>query len=62
MQFKQNIIQILDVRGEIIGTMKLPASIKLADLAPLKALGAISVTVVPSSTPFFNGISVGGAL
>lgn len=60
MQFKQNIIQILDVRGEIIGTMKLPADIKLADLAPLKMLGAISVKVVPCSTSF-RGISAGGA-
>ena len=59
MQFEQNIIQILDVRGEIIGTMKLPASIKLTDLASLKMLGAISVKVVPCSTPF-QGISVGG--
>jgi hypothetical protein len=59
MQFKQNTIQILDARGEIIGTMNLPANIKLADLAPLKALGAISVKVVPSATPF-HGISAGG--
>ncbi|WP_439878087.1 hypothetical protein [Pseudomonas prosekii] len=59
MQFKQNIIQILDVRGEIIGTMNLPASIKLTDLASLKMLGAISVKVVPCSTPF-QGISAGG--
>lgn len=60
MQLKQNTIQILDARGEIIGTMTLPASIKLADLAPLKMLGAISVKVVPCSAPF-NGISAGGA-
>ncbi|UZE10535.1 hypothetical protein [Pseudomonas sp. B21-053] len=60
MQFKQNIIQILDVRGDIIGTMNLPASIKLADLALLKMLGAISVKVVPCAAPF-GGISVGGA-
>ena len=59
MQFEQNIIQILDVRGEIIGTMNLPANIKLADLAPLKMLGAISVKVVPCAAPF-GGISVGG--
>lgn len=59
MQFKQNTIQILDARGEIIGTMVLPANIKLNDLAPLKMLGAISVKVVPGSTPF-NGISAGG--
>lgn len=59
MQFKQNIIQILDARGEIIGTMNLPASIKLTDLTSLKMLGAISVKVVPSAAPF-GGISVGG--
>ena len=59
MQFKQNTIQILDARGEIIGTMKLPANIKLNDLAPLKMLGAISVKVLPCATPFC-GISAGG--
>ncbi|WP_460164285.1 hypothetical protein [Pseudomonas sp. S2_F03] len=59
MQFNQNTIQILDARGEIIGTMVLPASIKLNDLAPLKMLGAISVKVVPFSAPF-SGISAGG--
>lgn len=59
MQFEQNIIQILDMRGEIIGTMKLPASIKLNDLASLKILGAISVNVVPCSAPF-GGIIAGG--
>lgn len=60
MQLKQNTIQILDVRGEIIGTMKLPANIKLADLTPLKMLGAISVKVVPCSD-VFTGLSAGGA-
>ena len=59
MQFKQNTIQILDARGEIIGTMVLPANIKLNDLAPLKMLGAISVKVVPCSVPF-SGVSAGG--
>ncbi|MGV8865140.1 MAG: hypothetical protein ACOH2T_28865 [Pseudomonas sp.] len=59
MQFQHNIIQIMDVRGQIIGTMKLPASIKLNDLAPLKMLGAISVKVLPCVDQF-NGLSVGG--
>ena len=59
MQFKHNTIQILDLRGEVIGAMKLPASIKLNDLAPLKMLGAISVKVVPCADQF-NGVSVGG--
>lgn len=59
MQFKQNTIQILDARGEIIGSMSLSASIKLNDLVPLKVLGAVSVKVVPCSTPF-SGIIAGG--
>ncbi|WP_397450852.1 hypothetical protein [Pseudomonas sp. NA-150] len=59
MQFQHNIIQIMDVRGQIIGTMKLPASIKLNDLAPLKMLGAISVKVLPCVDQF-NGVSAGG--
>ena len=59
MQFKQNTIQILDARGEVIGTMVLPANIKLADLAPLRMLGAISMKVMPCTTPF-NGVCVGG--
>ena len=59
MQFKQNTIQILDSRGQIIATMVLPANIKLAELAPLKILGDISVKVLPCATPF-KGITVGG--
>ena len=59
MQFKQNTIQILDARSQIIATMVLPANIKLADLAPLRILGAISVRVMPCSTSF-NGVCVGG--
>ena len=59
MQLNQNTIQILDARGEVIGIMVLPSNIKLADLAPLKMLGAISVKVMPCTTPF-NGVCVGG--
>lgn len=59
MQPSQNTIQILDALGEIIGIMKLPASIKLNDLALLKMLGAISIKVVPCST-HFCGVSAGG--
>lgn len=59
MQFKQNTIQILDVHGQVITTMVLPANIKLAELAPLKILGDISVKVLPSAAPF-RGICVGG--
>jgi len=57
MQFQHNIIQILNAHGEVIGSMKLPASIKLHDLAPLKMLGAISVKVVPDHSPF-TGVSL----
>ncbi|QXG29089.1 hypothetical protein [Pseudomonas viridiflava] len=59
MQQNQNTIHIYDVRGEIIGSITLPASIKLIDLAPLKILGAVSVKVVACSTPF-AGVSAGG--
>ncbi|RZI31154.1 hypothetical protein [Pseudomonas orientalis] len=61
MQFKQNTIQILDARGQIIATMALPANIKLTELAPLKILGDISFKVLPSAAPF-RGVCVGGAL
>lgn len=59
MQFKQNTIQILNARGEVIGSMSLPADIKLTDLAPLKMLGAVNVRVVPCTVPF-SGIIAGG--
>lgn len=59
MQFKQNTIQILDARGQIIATMVLPANIKLAELAPLKILGDISVKVLPGAA-LSRGICVGG--
>lgn len=58
MQFKQNTIQILDAHGQVITTMVLPANIKLAQLAPLKILGDISVKVLPGAAPF-RGICVG---
>ncbi|WP_192558759.1 hypothetical protein [Pseudomonas allokribbensis] len=59
MQFKQNTIQILDAHGQLITTMVLPVYIKLAQLAPLKILGDISVKVLPGAAPF-RGICVGG--
>lgn len=59
MQFKQNTIQILDAHGQVITTMVLPANFKLAQLAPLKFLGDISVRVLPGA-PAFIGLSVGG--
>lgn len=61
MQFKQNTIQILDARGQIIATMALPANIKLTELAPLKILGDISFKVMPSAAPS-RGICLGGVL
>lgn len=61
MQFKQNTIQILDARSQIIATMVLPANIKLTELAPLKILGDISFKVLPGAAPF-RGVCVGGAL
>ena len=61
MQLKQNTIQILDARGQIIATMALPANIKLTELAPLKILGDSSFKVLPSAAPF-RGVCVGGAL
>jgi hypothetical protein len=59
MQFKQNTIQILNAHGQVITTMVLPANIKLAQLAPLKILGDISVKVLPGASPS-RGICVGG--
>jgi len=61
MQFKQNTIQILDARGQIIATMALPANIKLTELAPLKILGDISFKVLPGAAPF-RGVCLGGAV
>lgn len=61
MQFKQNTIQILDARGQIIATMALPANIKLAELAPLKILGDISFKVLPGAAPS-RGICLGGVV
>lgn len=46
MQNQQNTICLFNLAGEILGTMKVPTSIKLADLAALKALGAARVKVV----------------
>lgn len=61
MQLKQNTIQILDARGQIIATMALPANIKLTELAPLKILGDISFKVLPGAAPS-RGICLGGVL
>lgn len=47
MQNQQNTICLFNLAGEILGTMKVPTSIKLADLAPLKALGAARIELLP---------------
>ena len=46
MQNQQNTICLFNIAGEILGTMKVPASIKLADLAALKVLGATRIKVM----------------
>ena len=61
MQSKQNTIQILEARGQIIATMALPANIKLTELAPLKILGDISFKVLPGAAPS-RGICLGGVV
>lgn len=50
MQNQQNTICLFNMAGEILGTMKVSASIKLADLAPLKALGTARVELVPDTS------------
>jgi hypothetical protein len=46
MQNQKNTICLFNIAGEILGTMKVPASIKLADLAALKVLGATRIKVM----------------
>ena len=46
MQRKNITVRLFNLAGEILGTMKVPASIKLADLAALKVLGATRITVL----------------
>lgn len=48
MQNQQNTICLFNLAGEVLGIMKVPASIKLADLVPLKALGAARVELLPA--------------
>lgn len=47
MQQQQNTICLFNLAGEALGTIKVSASIKLADLAPLRALGAARVELMP---------------
>ena len=46
MQNQKNTICLFNLAGEILGTMKVPTSIKLADLAALKVLGATRIKVM----------------
>ena len=46
MQNQKNTICLFNIAGEILGTMKVSTSIKLADLAALKVLGAARVKVM----------------
>jgi hypothetical protein len=39
-------IRLFNLAGEIFGSLTLPASFRLADLAALKALGAARVEVI----------------
>lgn len=45
MQQNHIIIKLFNMAGESLGSMTLPASIKLVDLAALKALGAVRAVV-----------------
>lgn len=48
MQNQQNTICLFNLAGEVLGTIKVSASIKLADLVPLKTLGAARVELLPA--------------
>ena len=49
MQNQQNTICLFNLAGEALGTIKVSASIKLADLAPLSALlGAARIELMPN--------------
>jgi hypothetical protein len=46
MQRKNITVQLFNLAGEILGSLTLPASFRLADLAALKTLGAARVEVL----------------
>ncbi|WP_375666777.1 hypothetical protein [Stutzerimonas kunmingensis] len=46
MQHKNITVQLFNLAGEILGSLTLPASFRLADLAALKTLGAARVEVM----------------
>ena len=45
MQHQNITVRLFNLAGEILGSLTLPASFRLADLAALKALGAARVEV-----------------
>ncbi|SEJ09711.1 hypothetical protein SAMN04244572_03185 [Azotobacter beijerinckii] len=46
MQQPKFTICLFNLAGEVLGRLTLSASVRLADLEPLKALGAVRVEVV----------------
>lgn len=46
MQRTKYTVQLFNLAGEILGSLTLPASFRLADLAALKSLGAIRAEVM----------------
>lgn len=46
MQHTKYTVQLLNLAGEVLGHITLPAAFRLADLAALKSLGAIRVEVL----------------
>lgn len=46
MQSKNITVRLFNLAGEILGSLTLPASFRLADLAALKTLGAARVEVM----------------
>lgn len=46
MQRKNITVRLFNLAGEILGSLTLPASFRLADMAALKTLGAARVEVL----------------
>lgn len=46
MQRTKYTVQLLNLAGEILGNLTLPASLRLADLAALKTLGTARIKVL----------------
>ena len=45
MQRKNITVQLIDLAGEVLGSLTLPASFRLADLASLTDLGAVRARI-----------------